>query len=62
MKLIENEGALFRGPARNQPHERWDGKKWIPYTGSKAKPYEWGHEITQAEFDAIVAEDAALGR
>lgn len=46
---IENEGALFRGPARAWPKEVWDGSKFTPYTGRVPKDIEWGHIIDEAE-------------
>lgn len=51
MIYIENEGALFRGPARGVPLEVWSPRKdmFVPYEGSKDKPVEWGHEISEAE-------------
>jgi hypothetical protein len=58
VKLIENEGALFRGPTRTQPTEVWSHKDqtWKPYTGRMPKPYEWGKEIDQTEADRMIAE------
>ena len=37
MIYIENEGALFRGPARGVPQEVWSPSqgKFVAYTGSK---------------------------
>jgi integrase len=51
MKFIENEGALFRGPARGHPREVWSDKerRFIPYKGSVPKPVGWGREISQAD-------------
>lgn len=45
--LIENEGALFRGPARGLPMEVWSCRRqaFEPYTGSREKPVEWGSII-----------------
>lgn len=36
MQYIENEGALFRGPARTIPREVWSPKtgEWSEYKGS----------------------------
>lgn len=47
---IENEGALFRGPARGIPHEVWSSteKAWKRYSGRVPKPIEWGHIIDEA--------------
>lgn len=47
--FIENEGALFRGPARAWPKEVWTGSQFAPYTGTVPKPIEWGNVITDAE-------------
>jgi hypothetical protein len=59
--LIENEGALFRGPAVMWPQEIWNmqTKNWEPYTGAIPKRMGWGSEITEAEFEEFKAEDAA---
>ena len=49
---IENyEGALFRGPARGLPRERWDeeDKKWVDYDDGGGKPDGWGDKITPEE-------------
>ena len=50
-KLIENEGALFRGPSRNVPREVWsvEDQCWTEYADTKAKPYEWGSDISEAD-------------
>lgn len=42
MIYIENEGALFRGESRVWPRQVWNGKDFVPYTGSVPKPIEWG--------------------
>ncbi len=49
MIYIENEGALFRGPARAWPKEVWTGSGFEPYSGSVPKPIEWGNVIDEAE-------------
>lgn len=51
--LIENEGALFRGPARGLPDEVWfaSRKQWAPY-GSAPKPVDWGVILTPEEAKA----------
>lgn len=51
MIYIENEGALFRGPARGVPQEVWSVSqgKFLPYTGSKDKPIDWGIVISEEE-------------
>jgi hypothetical protein len=56
--LIENEGAIFRGPTRNWPEEIWNFKerRWEAYRGSKEKPYEWGTKIDETQFSLLTAE------
>jgi hypothetical protein len=49
MIYIENEGALFRGPARAWPKEVWTGAAFEPYKGAMPKDIDWGHEIDEAE-------------
>lgn len=50
MLYIENEGALFRGPARGVPLEVWDGSKFIPYAlAGQPKPVNWGNLVTDEE-------------
>lgn len=50
-KLIENEGALFRGPSRNVPRDLWnvDSQSWEEYADTKPKPYEWGSDISEVD-------------
>jgi hypothetical protein len=52
--LIENEGALFRGPSRGLPEEIWvPCAGWKPYAGrSRDRGVEWGTEITIEEAEA----------
>ena len=41
--FIENEGALFRGPARGVPIEVWNGSKFVPYPLAKqSRHITWG--------------------
>ncbi|ATI15651.1 hypothetical protein [Bordetella phage vB_BbrM_PHB04] len=56
MVYIENEGALFRGPARGVPQEVWsEGQgKFVPYKGSKDKPIDWGSVISEEEARALM--------
>lgn len=63
MVYIENEGALFRGPARSNPAEVWSVAKgaFVPYKGSKEKPIDWGHEISEAEANELMEGDQAAG-
>lgn len=49
MIYIENEGALFRGPARAWPKEVWNGSEFVPYKGAVPKDVDWGDEIDEAE-------------
>lgn len=49
MIYIENEGALFRGPARAWPKEVWTSAGFKPYKGEVPKDIDWGHEIDEAE-------------
>lgn len=51
MIYIENDGALFRGVDCTLPKEIWSKREraWELYAGEVPKPYEWGHEITEAE-------------
>jgi hypothetical protein len=60
MVYIENEGALFRGPARGNPVEVWSPSKgeFVPYMGSKDKGVDWGHEISEAEAKELMGEPA----
>ncbi len=57
MIYIENEGALFRGPARGVPLEVWSGRegKFVPYKlAGQPKPIEWGNVISEAEAQAMM--------
>jgi len=54
MIYIENEGALFRGPARAWPKEVWNGKEFVPYKGSVPKDVDWGDEIDEAAAKALM--------
>jgi hypothetical protein len=59
MVLIENEGALFRGPARGRPTEVYVGgdKGWAPYADAgKPKPIDWGNVIDENEAKELMAE------
>ena len=53
--LIENEGALFRGPARGVPREVWNRREqaFEPYRGNPEKPIEWGYIIGVDEAMAL---------
>lgn len=54
MIYIENEGALFRGPARAWPKEVFAGGQWAPYEGQTPKDVEWGSEIDEAEAQRLM--------
>ncbi len=56
--LIENEGALFRGPARGNPMEVWNpGSGWKPYAGiDRPRGVEWGYDITEDEAASLMDE------
>ena len=61
MIYIENEGALFRGPARGLPEEVWSPSRgeFVPYTGDKNKPIGWGYEISEEEARALMGDGAS---
>lgn len=49
---IENEGALFRGPARGVPLYIWSSHecKFVPYKlAGQPKPIDWGNVIDEIE-------------
>jgi len=52
--FIENEGALFRGPARAWPKEVWNGSEWVPYSGSVPKDVDWGEIIDEAQAQKLM--------
>lgn len=56
MLYIENEGALFRGPARGVPQEVWNESqgKFVPYKGGQDKPVDWGNVISEEEARAMM--------
>ncbi len=57
MVYIENEGALFRGPAQGLPQEVWSEKqgKFVSYADAgKIKPIEWGYVISEEEAQAMM--------
>ena len=49
MIYIENEGAIFRGPARAWPREVWNGSEFVPYRGAVPKDIDWGNVIDDAD-------------
>lgn len=54
--LIENEGALFRGPGRGNPVEVWFSPQgWTAYEGGP-KPVEWGNIVDEDEAGALMKE------
>lgn len=61
MIYIENEGALFRGPARTVPQEVWNAAqgKFVPYAmAGQPKPIEWGNVIDEAEASRMMGQGA----
>jgi hypothetical protein len=58
---IENEGALFRGPARAWPREVFAGGQWAPYEGQTPKDVEWGNEIDEAEAQRLMGGQGQQG-
>lgn len=56
MLFIENEGALFRGPARSWPREVWLGGEFRPYAGTVPKGIEWGSLIDEDQAKRMMAE------
>ncbi len=47
---IENDGALFRGPARGVPLEVWNGSEFVPYKpAGQPKLVDWGTVISEEE-------------
>ena len=58
---IENDGALFRGPARTVPQEVWNAAqgKFVPYAlAGQPKPIEWGNVIDEAEAQRLMGQGA----
>jgi hypothetical protein len=60
MVYIENEGALYRGPARGLPREVWSHaeKRFVPYTGTQEKPIEWGNVISEEEASELMKDQS----
>lgn len=54
MIYIENEGALFRGPARAWPKEVWNGREFVAYKGAVPKEIDWGEEVDEAEAQQLM--------
>jgi hypothetical protein len=55
--FIENEGALFRGPARGVPLEVWNRveRKFVPYVlAGQPKPVDWGSLISEEEARSLM--------
>ena len=58
MIYIENEGALFRGPARGVPLELWDAnvREFVPYTfAAQPKDIAWRNVIDETEAERLMA-------
>lgn len=54
---IENEGALFRGPARGVPLEVWDSsvRAFVPYAlAGEPKKVDWGYVVDAEEAHRIM--------
>jgi hypothetical protein len=48
--LIENEGALFRGPGRANPMEVWTSAGWQTFAQDNlSRGVEWGNLISEAD-------------
>ena len=56
MIYIENEGALFRGPARAWPREVWVNGQWQAYRGQVPRDIDWGNEIDEAEAQRLMGQ------
>jgi len=56
MIFIENEGALFRGPARAWPKEVWNGSEFVSYQGAVPKDIDWGDEIDETEAQRLMGQ------
>ncbi len=52
MKYFELDGALFRG--EQIPAEVFQGGKFVPYRGDKARVYNFGNEIDEAAAKAMM--------
>lgn len=62
MIFIENDGALFRGPARGVPTEVWSPSRrsFVPYKGAgKPKPVEWGTVVSDADAKELMGDSAS---
>lgn len=62
--LIENEGALFRGPGRGKPKEvRNPGSGWRPFEGfDRPRGVEWGEEVSPEEAESLMEWRIAIDR
>lgn len=55
--FIENDGALFRGPARGVPQEVWNGSEFVPYRGAgQPRDVSWGTVIDEAEAQRMMGQ------
>lgn len=55
--FIENDGALFRGPARGLPQEVWNGSEFVPYRGAgQPRDVSWGTVIDEAEAQRLMGQ------
>jgi hypothetical protein len=51
--LIENDGAIFRGPSRSVPLEVLSKNGWKPYTSRRTPDVAWGTIVTPDEAAAF---------
>lgn len=49
MVLIENDGAIFRGPSRGNPFEVLTKEGWKPYNSARTPDVAWGTIVSAEE-------------
>lgn len=47
--LIENDGAIFRGPSRGNPFEVLTKQGWKPYNPTRTPDVAWGTVVSKQE-------------
>ena len=47
--LIENDGAIFRGPSRGNPFEVLTKEGWKPYKSTRIPDVSWGTIVSAEE-------------
>lgn len=61
MRIVENEGAIFRiyGPGNALPNEVWIRKEKVfkPYKGEVPKPVGWGTDLSDEEIKEFFGEN-----